>query len=401
LEEGNFEMSGTGFFTALDSLKPTFDLINAMSTQFLPLSIEQYGLHEKPVLDRIAALASTRNGNQVRAYDSRAAVQIPDIAPTSIDELFEHSQALKYTFNIEYIESHIPEASALAIDLAAFFGGSVAVHAFVSGAGVPSTPIHYDYTHAFTFQLTGSKRWQCHQYLEQPTFGAGGYVVNPDQVGPMTLDKVLHAGETLFVPRGKLHLVSALPNSNSVHLAVSVKHLGCYRFIAPFLDPDMDDPEWAGTRFEQHVEWMTNGINKFPERASSGQALEKARIAIWQMIYEQHHRMRCPPPAGSASEPSRVRWYRSNGRPVIVRRLSDCIAVEFLDPSGELVGNRAYGFGPSRVELPLEAEPFAKMLERGVLDEPQLRETYDSETAENLLQLVQDMEIFHHAADAQ
>jgi MFS family permease len=30
----------------------------------------------------------------------------------------------------------------------------------------------------------------------------------------------------------------------------------------------MDDPAWAGTQFEDPVQWLTDGINKFPERSS-------------------------------------------------------------------------------------------------------------------------------------
>jgi hypothetical protein len=389
-------MSGTGFRTAIDPLKPALDLIHARSTQVLPLSIEQYGLHEKHVLDRIATFAAS-SWSKVRAYNSHGSIELPTIEAKTIDQLFEFSKANRYTFNIEYIESHIPEASALAIDLAAFFGGTVAVHAFVSGAGIPSTPIHYDYTHAFTFQLMGSKRWQCYRYLEQPTFEAQGYVVKPDLVGPMTIDHVLHAGETLFVPQGELHRVSAMPDSNSIHLAVSVKHLGCYRFIAPFLDPDMDDPAWAGTRFEDHVQWLTDGINKFPERSSKDEALAKARTAVWQMMYEQHHRVQCPPPE-APQQAAQTEWRRTNGRPLMVHRSAEHIVVEFIDPSGEIVGNRAYGFSPSRVELPVEAEEFVAMLERGELDVARLQETFDPETTENLLQLAQDLQLFHRVA---
>ena len=388
-------MNGSGFRTALDGRKQIFDAIDAGVTQLLPVSISDYGLQQESVLDAIARLAGSKQGAQTRAYNARSAVELPSINANSIGELFSLSRQLNYTFNIEYIDAHVPEASALAIDLTALFGATVAIHAFVSGGGVPATPLHYDYTNAFTFHLCGVKRWQCYKYLELPTFQAGGFVVDPKLIGPLVLDRVLEPGETLFVPKGGLHLVSSIPNSNSVHLAVSVKNLGCYKFIAPFLDPEMDDPDWAGTNFEDHVAWLTSGINQFKERARGSEALKKARLTIWQLIYAQYNKKQCHPPP-TANRPA---WsgglIRSHGRPLMVHRQEAAIFVELLDPSAGLVGNSPHGFQPSRVELPNEAEPFVQMLEAGEVNISAMRDIYDADAVNSLLQLDVDLELFH------
>lgn len=282
----------------------------------------------------------------------------------------------------------------MAVDLSATFGGTIAVHAFVTASGVPATPLHYDYSNAFTFQMCGTKWWQCYDYRDAPTYGPSGYVVNHEAVGAKTLDHVLQPGECLFIPKGDLHLVTALPDQDSLHLAVSVKPLGYHKYMSQLLDPalGLDHPPWVGTEFAAHVRRIAEGAQQVGALATCGDIDERARNAVWSIIYEAYNASPYPAAKACADSGKLRSFQRAAGRPLAAIRGAKAITLEFLDPEPGPVGN--YGFRPASVELPNEAEPFVRMLESGAIDTEALAAQYDPSTVMNLLNLSVELGLF-------
>jgi hypothetical protein len=386
-------MRGSQIHSAADYLAPHVDAIDPRVTAMCTMPIDKYRLADPKVLDAIARVAGSPQHDAVRTYDNKGKVGRELSNVQTLSELFQRSKAHNVTFNVENLERYIPEVNAFAIDLSALYGATVAVHAFVSASDVPSTPLHYDYTDAYTFQLYGKKWWRCYEYNERPRFGPEGHQVNPAAVGGLSLDRVLVEGDCLFVPMGGLHLVKSLPDSDSVHLAVSVKPLGYYRFMAETFGPNLDQPQWVGLDFEGHAHRLARLVRETAASAAEGDVVARARNAVWHHIYESYLRAPYPSTLDGGARATGVPLRRRLGRPVGVTYGDNCIALEFIDP--DLTGSVGrFEFKPSRVELPPEARPFVEMLQRGDLDRSQLLDYFDADTAHQLFDLLIQIGLF-------
>lgn len=378
-------MPGCGINTKLSGVVNELQLRSPAPPALVDFPLDQYGLNRPSVLDAIARLAAARRNNPVRAYNPGGRSAIPEISVSGISELFWHSKQLGCTFNIEYLERYIPEVCAFANDLTGALGATVAVHAFVSGGGVPASPLHYDYSDAFTVQLYGSKLWQCSSYRDKPTYGPGGYVVDATSVGQVLLNHVLQPAECLFVPKGELHQATALPDQDSVHLAVSIEPLTRQKYFEQVLDPGLEDPGWASGDFSDHAQQSMRALQIAATAASRGDVARIGKNAIWHFIYRAYNTVPYARPPKPNAE--RRRLERGLGWPLSVARDDGVISVEYLDAKPGPVGTSAYGFHPSRIELPLEAEPFAAMLEAGLINVDELASVYDADTVADLLDL--------------
>jgi len=385
-------MIESGINSALDISIEETNLLNLTDSALINFPIEQYGLATKSVLDSIAHLAGVQKKSPIRAYHASAEVVPELIRVNNISELFEKSRETNSTFNIEHLEKFVPEISAFAVDLTAAFGGTVAIHAFISAGGTPATRIHYDYSDAFTFQLLGTKWWRCYDYLESPTYGPEGSVVKTESVGPLRLDHLLSENECLFIPQGGLHLVESLPNVDSVHLAVSIKGLGYQQYMAKFLDPTFDNPRWLGANFDARVKQIAESVRDFSTAATDGDILANARDAIWRIMYQLYSIRSYTSPLFERTPDGGL--HRSLGKPLSVTREEGRIVITYLDSEATSTMG-TFGFHPSRFELPASAEVFAKMLESGSIDTGALVDEYGDSTAGELKSLVIKLGIFH------
>lgn len=386
-------MNGSGIHSTADDLIPYIRAIDPVTTAMVEMPIGKYGLDAPEVLDAIARVASAPEYDAVRTYNTSGKLRRTLGSVETLEALFQRSSNEGVTYNVEHLERYIPQINAFAIDLSSVFGATVAVHAFVSAGGVPSTPLHYDYSDAFTFQLRGRKWWRCFAYHDKPIYGPAGHQINTDAVGAVTVDRVLVEGDCLFVPMGGLHLVQAVPDSDSVHLAVSVKPLGYQRFMAEAFGPHLDQPAWIGLDFDGHAQRLADLIRRHADAAANGDVATRARNAVWHHIYESY--VRAPYPVGvSAGRPAEVRSLRrSLGRPVAISFGEASIAIDFIDPevSGPI---GRFDFRPSRIELPAEARPFAEMIRDGHIDAGRLYDEFDPETVMQLGDLVVRIGLF-------
>lgn len=140
------------------------------------------------------------------------AITTKDYARWTLERYFEG-----WTIVMNGVEKRVPSVAQLARHVEACFGGNVSVNALLTPPNSEAFLPHFDTREGFIFQLEGEKRWRLyHTPVILPMFHQG-YVLDPTTIGAPTLDVVLRPGDLLYVPRGVVHVASAL-DAGSLHL---------------------------------------------------------------------------------------------------------------------------------------------------------------------------------------
>jgi ribosomal protein L16 Arg81 hydroxylase len=105
--------------------------------------------------------------------------------------------------------------------LEAFFGHPVQANAYYTPAGSQGLPVHHDTHEVLSLQVAGEKRWLVYEPVLELPLKHQRYRSSLGEPGEAVLDVTLHAGDTLYLPRGWLHqaLTSA---SDSLHITIGV-----------------------------------------------------------------------------------------------------------------------------------------------------------------------------------
>ncbi len=97
----------------------------------------------------------------------------------------------------------------------------VQVNAYYTPREAQGLPVHHDTHDVFVLQVSGSKRWLVYEPALELPLRTQRYTAALGEPGPTVMDVTLHAGDTLYLPRGWLH--EALTSSDdSLHLTVGV-----------------------------------------------------------------------------------------------------------------------------------------------------------------------------------
>ncbi|MEP6868383.1 MAG: cupin domain-containing protein [Novosphingobium sp.] len=115
-----------------------------------------------------------------------------------------------------------PGVRRIANQLERWLDQKVNVNAYISfGTGGAFTS-HFDSHDVLVLQVYGSKDWTIYQQPEPyPIDGHAVKVRHAAQGRPILMERTLHSGEILFVPRGYFHQ-AAVKNSTSVHLTFGI-----------------------------------------------------------------------------------------------------------------------------------------------------------------------------------
>ncbi|XP_018337892.1 PREDICTED: bifunctional lysine-specific demethylase and histidyl-hydroxylase NO66 [Trachymyrmex septentrionalis] len=117
----------------------------------------------------------------------------------------------------------IPKIHALNATLQEFFGCFVGANIYLTPANSQGFAPHYDDVEAFILQVEGKKRWKLYKPLKLsehlPRYSSRNF--DESELGEPILDKVINAGDLLYLPRGTIHQAMAL-DTYSLHITVSV-----------------------------------------------------------------------------------------------------------------------------------------------------------------------------------
>jgi len=147
-------------------------------------------------------------------------------------DVYDHNLWAAYLDGCSVVLNHAdlqsPAIAAVCEDLQSSF---LHVYANVSITPVNSqtVPPHADDRDVLVIQLYGSKQWKVYQRVPIPypypkeQVGKEGLEV-PDEVlkGPVMIERTLHPGDVMYMPRGYVHEAKSVPNDCSVHVTVAL-----------------------------------------------------------------------------------------------------------------------------------------------------------------------------------
>ncbi len=105
--------------------------------------------------------------------------------------------------------------------LEAFLGHPVQANAYYTPAGSQGLPVHHDTHEVISLQVAGSKRWLVYEPVLELPLKNQRYRSARGAPGEAILDVTLHAGDTLYLPRGWLHQ-ALTSEDDSLHITVGV-----------------------------------------------------------------------------------------------------------------------------------------------------------------------------------
>jgi ribosomal protein L16 Arg81 hydroxylase len=120
----------------------------------------------------------------------------------------------------QFHRSHVPLAelcAALELEFSAPFQANI----YLTPPQARGFKPHFDTHDVFILQLHGSKRWRLYSTpIALPLSGQGSEALQ-DNPGPPSLEIDLHAGDTLYIPRGLVHDAPSL-DETSLHATVGI-----------------------------------------------------------------------------------------------------------------------------------------------------------------------------------
>jgi ribosomal protein L16 Arg81 hydroxylase len=105
--------------------------------------------------------------------------------------------------------------------LEAFLGHPVQANAYYTPARSQGLPVHHDTHDVLVLQVAGSKRWLVYDPVFELPLKHQRYKAEMGDPGPVVMDVVLRAGDTLYLPRGWLH-EALTSDEDSLHLTVGI-----------------------------------------------------------------------------------------------------------------------------------------------------------------------------------
>eukprot|EP00794_Sanderia_malayensis_P000387 gene387-1021_t len=101
-----------------------------------------------------------------------------------------------------------------------FFGSHVGANVYITPAGTQGLAPHNDDIEAFVLQLEGKKRWKLYEPLQELATDYS-HDLSPEEVGELTQEIELEAGDLLYFPRGVVHEAQTSSDGISTHVTLS------------------------------------------------------------------------------------------------------------------------------------------------------------------------------------
>lgn len=121
-------------------------------------------------------------------------------------------------------QTYLPRIHMLNATLQELFGCFVGSNSYLTPPGSQGFAPHYDDIEAFILQIEGKKRWRLYNVTDQkdylPRYSSRD--LKDSDLGDPFFDKVLEAGDMLYLPRGTIHQGITNMDCHSLHLTLSV-----------------------------------------------------------------------------------------------------------------------------------------------------------------------------------
>lgn len=127
------------------------------------------------------------------------------------------------TIVLNRIELVSPATLDICMQVGRFVGAQTTANAYASFGGDAATNVHWDTHDVVVVQLAGRKHWRLYEPTHSLPISSQTSSECKDDV-PMVpvFDRVLEAGDILYVPRGWWHRVVPVDGSDTLHLTVAI-----------------------------------------------------------------------------------------------------------------------------------------------------------------------------------
>lgn len=111
--------------------------------------------------------------------------------------------------------------------LESYFLCMVGANSYLTPKGTQGFAPHFDDIDAFVCQIHGKKRWRVYKPMKEghdvlPRASSIDFTAQEMKDRPLALDITLQPGDVLYMPRGAIHEASAVEDSDSLHITLSV-----------------------------------------------------------------------------------------------------------------------------------------------------------------------------------
>ncbi len=160
-----------------------------------------------PELDRLVTSLRIPSTNFNLAQDNDP---LPFSAYCSSGSFVDKQRALTLhhqgaTVILRSVEQWSPDLNRLRAAAEAFFRCEAQINVYLTPPSQKSTPPHWDTHDLVVLQIEGSKRWRLYAGARTLPLGDERFRVGEDLVGEVLEEVVLHAGDTMYLPRGVIH----------------------------------------------------------------------------------------------------------------------------------------------------------------------------------------------------
>lgn len=128
------------------------------------------------------------------------------------------------TIRLNSVHESVPSVRALCRSLASECNCPVFANIYMTPSGNPGFDPHYDDHDVIVIQCHGSKEWRIHDdYENQTELPLAGFEFDATRYKPgqPSRSMTLTAGDTLYIPRGRMHSAHA-QGSDSIHITLSL-----------------------------------------------------------------------------------------------------------------------------------------------------------------------------------
>lgn len=170
--------------------------------------------------------------------------------------LFHHQNGA--TIILRSAEQWSAPIAKLRAEAEKLLGYEAQINVYITPPSQKSTPPHWDTHELIVMQLLGSKQWRLFESSETLPLEGQRFEVGKHEVGELTDNIRLNAGDTLFLPRGTIH--EPIADTYSIHLSIGIRPLRLADLVAGILEQEsnrvgsilrenaeisLDDPELA------------------------------------------------------------------------------------------------------------------------------------------------------------
>ena len=142
-----------------------------------------------------------------------------------------------------------PAIGAFCRSLEETLGHSAQANAYYTPRAAQGLPVHHDTHDVFVLQVSGRKRWLVYEPILELPLKSQRYSPELGEPGEAVEDRVLSAGDMLYLPRGWLH-EALTSDTDSLHLTVGVN-------VVTWLDAVRAALEECGEDVEFRRSWQS------------------------------------------------------------------------------------------------------------------------------------------------